>query len=147
MGRNLLSNTLDAATILHDTGAAVTATGNGTVGGSARILDLGTGFVESSLIIDIDAIDVSSGNELYVLTVQVSSSPTFASDVNVVEVINLGHSSLNGQSASTAPGRISRKLLNSADGNTPKRYMRMTHTLSGTTPSLTHRAFITNPPM
>jgi hypothetical protein len=147
MAKNLLQNTLDVATMLHDGAAASTATGNGSVGGSARILDLGTGFVKASLVIDVSAIDVASGDELYTLIVEVSSSATFASDVNQAELIRFGDSTTTGQSVDSVVGRYSRTIYNSANGETPKRYMRIRHVIAGTSPSITYSAFITNSPM
>lgn len=139
MTRNT-NRTLDAALILRDS-YAQTATGVSQVGGSARTLDLGSGRVDSRVILDVDAIDASSGDEAYTLTLEGSNSSTFASGIVALASTVLGDSSVNLGSADDAVGRYEMPFTNEQNG-TIYRYVRLNVTIAGTTPSLTARAFV-----
>lgn len=107
--------TFDVLTQLKDAGL-IAATGNAQVGGSAKVLDLGTGRVDTRAIIDLTAIEQDTGDELYTVIVQGSNSATFAStNVNLAE-IKMGKASLTGASADTALGRYEIPFTNDQDG-------------------------------
>lgn len=145
MSRHLLTATFDAATELKDAGA-VTASGAATVGGVARVVNLGGGIAQAVLNIDVDAIDVTTGDEGYTILLQGSSSATFASDVHILQRIVVGDSSVTGASVDTPVGRIARLVMNSGDGATPLPYVRIYTTVVGTTPSVNFRAWLTKNP-
>jgi len=102
----------DVNLILKDAGL-VAASAAAQVGGVDRILNLGEGPTspstptawEAKLYIDVSAIEVGTGDELYSIEWQCSSSATFASDIHVLAVLPLGHSSTSHNSASNGTGR------------------------------------------
>jgi hypothetical protein len=145
MGRNLLTATFDAATELKDAGA-VTASGAAQVGGSARVVNVGNGILQAVLVIDVDALDITTGDEAYEVRLQGSSSPTFATDVHVLTSKRVGDSTTTGESVDAGVGRYTLPFVNSSDGETPLPYLRAYHVIAGTTPSANYRAWITKNP-
>lgn len=125
-----VTKTFDADLELKDAGAIAAAGPTyGTVGGVARILDLGDGLVEGDIIIDVSACEVDSDDENYALFAEVSSTANFASDVYALAAIMLG-------SAGTAKGdnligdtdmgvgRYRLPFVNEIADGVTKRYMR-----------------------
>lgn len=101
MTRNRKDRTFDAATELKDAGL-IAADAVTQVGGSDVILDLEQGGglfdnpqgsdgsrFDASIIIDVTEIEVASADEIYRIIAQVSSSPTFVSDVKNVAILEL----------------------------------------------------------
>jgi hypothetical protein len=141
MARNQKDFTYDNAMLLKDAGA-VTADGAAQVSSAARILDLGAARLDGRVIVDVSAIDVSSGDERYDVNIQFSSSATFASDVVPGAGISLGDSStIPGQSADSVIGRYEFPFSNEINGTT-YRYARVYTNVSGTTPSINYTAYI-----
>ena len=132
--------TLDLSLMLKDAGA-VTATGAAQVGGSARVLDLGAALMEGTVVIDVSAIDSTSADEKYEIEWQLSSSPTFASDINVATVLKLGDSGQTGSSADNGVGRYEMRVATEFKG-VEYRYARLHHRIAGTTPSINYTAFL-----
>lgn len=130
MARNSKDFTYDHAHLLKDEGL-VGASAAATVGGSARVLDLGPGRVDARAILDITAVEVADGNEKYEIEVQVSNSSTFASGNFIVGVAKLGDSSVSGESADTTTGRRELHFTNEIDG-TIYRYTRLYTRVAGT---------------
>ena len=122
--------TFDALLQLKDAGL-VAADGAATVGGQARIVDLGAAYVSGRVLVDVTAIEVASGDEAYRLRMQFSNSSTFASGiVNGAEIV-LGDSSVTGSSADSAPGRFVIPFDNEI-GQTQYRYCRLWTDVQGT---------------
>lgn len=122
--------TFDALLQLKDAGL-VAADAAATVGGQARIVDLGAAYVSGRAIIDVTAIEVASGDEAYRLRLQFSQSSTFASGiVNGAELV-LGDSSITGSSADSATGRYEMPFSNEI-GGTQYRYARLYVDVQGT---------------
>jgi hypothetical protein len=133
--------TYDNLLLLKDAGA-VTATGVGQVSASNRILDLGSGsYHRGSVIIDVTAIDIASGDELYRLELQGSTSPSFASGIRALATVILGHSSVVPGGTSSTVGAQIVPFATEYQG-VLYRYARMAHTLSGTTPSINYTAYL-----
>jgi hypothetical protein len=129
--RNTRDFTFDYDLLLKDAGV-IAADAAATVGGSAKILDLGAGRVDGRVIIDISEIEVATGNEGYKLKTQFSASATFASGVIGGTLLYVGDSSLLiGESADTAIGRFELPFTNEING-TIYRYMRMYTDVEGT---------------
>jgi hypothetical protein len=84
--------TLDALLQLKDAGL-VAADDNAQVGGSDQILDMGTGIFKGEVLHDISALEIASGDEVYKLIVQGSSSATFASDIVDLQTLVVGDAS------------------------------------------------------
>ena len=134
MARNSKDFTYDNALLLKAAGA-VTATGTGT------ILDLGAARADFRAICDVSAIDNASADESYILQVQGSNSPTFASGVVALASKQLGVASATGNSANTGVGRYEIHGSNEENG-VLYRYVRVRHVLAGTTPSINYTAFL-----
>lgn len=142
--RNQLDATFDAATQLKDAGAAV-ASGAGTVGGAARVVNVGPAILSAVFNVDIIAQTVDATAD-YQIRLQASSDPTFATDVTVVaEVV----SQLVGTSGQDRPGlgRQSRPFNNIGEDGAPKAYLRVYHVIGGSTPSINYQAFIGQNPL
>ena len=107
--------TFDANLQLKDAGL-IAATGNGTVGGSAKVLDLGTGRVDTRAIIDVTAIETDTGDEIYTIQIQGSNAVGFGSGVVNLAEKKMGKASLTGESADTSTGRFELPFTTDVDG-------------------------------
>jgi hypothetical protein len=132
--------TYDNSLLMKDAGA-VTASAGAQVAAAARVLDLGLGAIEGTVVADVSAIDTVSADEKYEIEWQLSSSSTFASDVNVAAVLKLGDSGQTGGSADNTTGRYELRVSNEFKGTT-YRYARLYHRIAGTTPSINYAAFL-----
>jgi hypothetical protein len=150
---NLMNMTLDVLTLLKDAGA-VTSSAAAQVGGSGRILDLGASLsptagmqaaplTPSMAVIDVAAISSGSDNVIRIC-IQASSSPTFASDVVNMGILDLsqGTNGLGGQTVVGAVGRYLVPILN-WQNKVQRRYVRAFHVLSGTSPSVNYTCYLT----
>lgn len=123
------SKTFDANLELKDSGN-VYASAAATVDGAAKIIDLGAGYVEGDVVIDVTAIEIASNDELYQIGVQVSSSATFASAIEEVATLELGALEVTHGDIDSAIGRYILPFRNEMQG-TVYRYMRLYTTVSG----------------
>ena len=139
MAINQKSFTFDSALRLKDAGA-VTASGNGQVGGSDRILDLGAARFDGRVIVDITAIDVASADETYLIRVQGSNSPTFAATNKTLATLEVGRAAATGSSAADAAGTRAEVAVTNEFNGVTYRYLRVSHVLGGTTPSINYIA-------
>jgi len=145
MSRNLLNATFDAATELKDAGA-VAATAAAQVGGVARIVNVGNGLLQATMIVDFDAIKTTVGDESYELRLQGSTSPTFATGVYNLAVTKVGGATATGETVASTIGRKAVPFVNTNDGSTPLPYLRLYTVVAGTAPTANFRAFITKNP-
>lgn len=137
---------LDSAIQLKDAGA-LTATATTQVGGVDASIDLGSSrFQKGSVVIDVSAIDVADGNEVYIIDLQGSNTSNFAS-VQTVARIQLGDSTVNGSSTDSVIGRRMLYWDNvghvAAGEAVPQRYLRLRLTVGGTSPSINFQAWAT----
>jgi hypothetical protein len=123
------SQTYDNLLLLKDAGA-VTADGAATVGGQARVLDMGTGRFSAKAIVDSSALDLASADETYRVIIQGSNASNFGS--GVVEL---------GSGAVAATGRAEIHVTNE-QGGTIYRYVRAYIDVGGTTPSINSTIFL-----
>ena len=79
----------DAATQLKDA-YLVASSEASQVSAANQIVDVGLGWVRFDHVIDVSAIEIATGDELYSIYVEGSTSPTFASDIADLCVIELG---------------------------------------------------------
>ena len=92
-------------------------------------LDLGAGFSPGGLglpagaVVQVTAVDLADGNETYTFTLQESSD-------------NVTFSAASGGSGAGAAGAVPVR------GRISKRYVRLALTVSGTTPSITFKAWL-----
>lgn len=128
--RQRKDQSFDYALIMKDAGL-VAATAAAQVGGVDKILDVGAGRIDARVIVDISACEVATGNEEYRITVQGSSSSTFASDVWNLGAIEVGDSSVSLESADTVAGRREVHFCNEVNGTT-FRYLRVHTFVAGT---------------
>ena len=129
--------TFDISLQLKDAGL-IAADAAAQVGGAARVLDLGVGLVEGDIIIDVSAIEIATGDERYNIIAQLSSSPTFASNVVIVGLIPLGDGSTigtafggSGVDVDDTVGRFILPFRNERNG-VWYRYMRLFTDVTGT---------------
>lgn len=131
MSRNSRDFMFDYNLRMKDAGL-VGASAAAQVGGSNKIIDLGTGRVDARAIIDITACEVATGDEKYVLIVQGSSSASFASGIVNLGALPLGDSSVSLESADTgATERREIHFSNEVNGTT-YRYVRIYTQVVGT---------------
>lgn len=95
---------IDVTHIMKDAGL-VAADAAGTVDSEAKIVNLGAGMVEGHLVIDVTAIEIASNDEAYKITLQGSSSATFASGIVDLAEITLGAAEVIGGDQDSAVGR------------------------------------------
>jgi hypothetical protein len=130
---------LDSATQLKDAGLLGDVDAVGTVGGTAAFADLGGGYAEFDVVIDWTACEVATGNELYDLRIEGSTTSAF-STVYVLGSIRLGDSSVTGNATDTPPaGRMvihcnNAAITSATDGNSASsmRYVRVNGVTGGT---------------
>lgn len=137
---NLYSQfTYDNALLIRATGAAITSTETGSV-----ILDVGAGLFRGHLVVDVTAIDVTTGDEAYSLMLEGSPDAAFgtAGNIRVVSELRIGGATFttpNG--AADGVGRFAIPFRNERNG-TLYRYLRLYTLIAGTSPSLTFSAFL-----
>lgn len=126
-----ITKTYDHSLLLHD-GDAITASAAGSVGGVAKILDLGSGNVFGDIIVDVSELDVDTGNEIVTIGVQVSSSATFASDNYQIASLAIGDAAVLAGDTDMTTGRYVIPFNNLIKNGTAKRYLRLYFTIAGT---------------
>ena len=124
--------TLDELLKLKDAGL-VAATANAQVGGSDQILDMGSATFRGDVLHDISAVEIASGDEVYKLVVQGSSSPTFASDIQDLCHFEIGDASTRatGADVNGSPGRYLIPMCNVID-DIAYQYVRLRIVVAGT---------------
>lgn len=148
MARNQKDFTFDYALQLKDAGA-VSADGAATVGGSAKILDLGQSRFDGRVIIDVTAIEVDTANEHYLLKTQFSDVADFDTGSEVIKggtALHMGDLTVTKDTADTPVGRYELPFTNEINGTT-YRYMRMwTEIVGGTVVTgINYTAFVVTP--
>ena len=120
----------DGTYLLKDAGL-VAADAAGTVSAAAKIADLGAGKVEGHLIIDVTAIEIDDNDEVYKISLQGSSSSTFASTIEDLVIIELGANEVLGGDQDSAIGRYKVPFTNERNG-TVYQYVRVYCDVTGT---------------
>lgn len=120
----------DSLLELKDAGL-VAASAAAQVDASDKIVDLGQSFWEGKVVIDVTAIEVATGDEVYSIEWQLSSSATFASGVVVSSVLRLGDTTTAFGSADSTTGRYVQCVHNEFNG-TLYRYARLFTRVAGT---------------
>lgn len=137
---NLYSQfTYDAGLLIRAAGAAITSTETGSL-----ILDVGAGLLKGTMVVDVTAIDVVTGDEAYSLMLEGSPDATFgtAGNIRIMSELRIGGATFttpNG--AADAVGRFAIPFRNERNG-TLYRYLRLYTLIAGTSPSLTFSAFL-----
>ena len=131
--------TYDNALLIRAVGAAITSTETGSV-----ILDLGNGFQCGDLVLDVTAMDVTTGDEAYSVMLEVSPDATFgtAGNIRVAAELRIGGATFTAPNgAADAVGRFVIPFRNERNG-TIYRYARLYTLIAGTSPSITFSAFL-----
>ena len=147
MPRHILTAPFDAATELKDSGAALTANAAGTVGGQARVINVGSAFMAGAWIVDVDSLDLASADESYTIELQGADDAAFTAGVVVLGSIRFGKASAINETADRGVGRQQKEFFNAVDGISPKPYLRAFLRVAGTTPSIQYRSFLTKSPL
>jgi hypothetical protein len=128
--------TYDHATLLKAAGL-VAASAAGSV-----ILDLGDGFMEADLVIDVTALEVATGDEIYTISLEGSSVAAMSSGSVELAKITLGNNPAPSD-ADTSTGRHVVPIRNELNG-TLYRYVRIYTTVAGTIATgINYSAFLT----
>jgi hypothetical protein len=115
--------TFDAATVLKAAGP-ITASIDG------AILDLGEGLFDGFLVLDVSAVEVDSGNEIYTISVEGSSVPPMSSLSVCLAKKTLGNV-VAPMDNPTGAGRFVVPFRNEENG-VLKRYVRLSTAVVGT---------------
>lgn len=142
--RNVMNATFDAALQLKDA-AAVATSGAAQVGGAARVVNVGAAILSGVLTVDIIALTVNADAD-YDIRLQVSSDPTFATDVTIAANVRSAVIATGGEDRPLV-GRRQVPFNNIGEDGAPKAYIRAYHVISGTTPSINYQAFIGQNPL
>jgi hypothetical protein len=133
--------TFDALTQLKDAGA-VAASAAAQVASVAKILDMGAGRFDGTVVVDVSAIDVSSADEIYDIIIQGSNSASFASGVENLAQLNLAAAAVrDGGGQVSTVGRYELGVTNE-QADVIYRYVRAYTKVAGTTPSINYTAFL-----
>ena len=120
---------------------AITADDVLQTGGADAILDLGAAMFRGTLVVDVSAMDVTSGDETYRICVQGSNSATFASGSVNLATLQLGdQAQFVGVDTDQTTGKhflTFQNIVPIAGVDTTYRYMRVQLDVGGTTPSIT----------
>ena len=144
MSARINLGTYDAETLLHKpTTAAITASAEGKVGTTAKVIDFGDAAsrIDAKAIIDVAAAGTGTGQK-QVINIQVSDD-NFAADIYNVGVLELGDAGQLVGDTDVGVGRYEIPFNNLING-TPKRYCRVYATIAITSPvtSLEYTAYL-----
>jgi len=143
--------TFDALLELHDGASAVTATGLGQVDAAAQIVDLKQGAssgtagdgmeTHGEFVVDVSAIDQTTGDELYTMILEGSNASDFASGIVQLAVLQLGDEDtmLGNCDIDMETGRYVVPFTNEKN-DVFYRYVRVAFVIGGTSPSITCHA-------
>lgn len=124
------SYTYDSTQLLKDAGL-VAASAAAQVSSAAKVLTVGEAAYRGVLVIDVSAIEIASNTELYTVTVQGSTSATFASDVQNLASLSLGATEVRpGGAIDSTTGRYELPFINEQNGVTYP-YLRVYTTVAG----------------
>lgn len=124
---------IDSTLIMKDAGL-VAASAAATVGGEAMVANVGTSLVKADMVFDVSAIEIASGDELYVLGIEGSDTEDFSTGSPVIEelaVLHLGSHLVLSGNQDTQPGRYILPFRNEKNG-TVFPYLRVYTTVAGT---------------
>lgn len=96
----------------------------------STILDLGSGMVDGFLVLDVTAVEVASGNEIYLIVLEGSNVAAMTSGSVSLALIEMGNASAPAD-ADTSTGRFVVPFRNEQNG-TIYRYARIYTEIAGT---------------
>lgn len=124
--------TLDTLLQLKDAGL-VAASAAGTVSSAAKIIDVGSAEIEGEVLIDVTAIETGSTDEIYTIMLEGSNSATFASGIEDLALLRVGHATAltGGNDTTSTVGRYRVPFRNERNG-TVYQYLRIYTLVVGT---------------
>lgn len=125
------TKTFDINLLMKDAGL-VAASAAATVSSAAKIIDMGLGEFRGDLVIDVTACEVASGDEIYTVAWEISSSATFASSIYRVADLPLGDAVPLAGDVDMGVGRYILPVHNMIADGVMKRYGRVYTTVAGT---------------
>ena len=132
---------LDIELLLADGAAAITADGVTQVASANQSKEVGPGRFEGVLLVDVSAIKTTAGDEKYDLVLQGSQDSTFATK-EIVGQLSLGAGAARpGGAITSSIGRYEIPFTTEQD-DVDYRWVRLFVDVSGTSPSITLKAFI-----
>lgn len=136
MSRNT-TRTYDAALLLKDSYAVAATSAAGQVASVNKVVDIGSGLIIGVARIEVSAMDVATGDEIYTVALEFSNSSIFASGIVRGAEIQLGDATPLGGDTDMDAGRYELPFTNEIDG-TLYRYVR-TYTVAAVVgSSITH---------
>lgn len=117
---------------LKDAGL-VASSAAATVAASGKVIDVGSGRVSGTIVLDVTAVEVASGDEVYTIVAEFSDSATFASGIVAGATLQLGDQAaiLGAADTDNGVGRYELPFHNVV-GGTQYRYMRLYTVVAGT---------------
>jgi len=107
----------------------------------AAVVDLGSGFVDADLVIDVTALEVASGDEKYEICIEASNTADMSAGSVMLASIEMGNLTAP-MDAATATGRFVLPFRNEQAG-TVYRYVRLYTRVAGTIATgINYSAFI-----
>lgn len=128
-----LGHTYDHSLLMKDAGL-VAASAAAQVSGSNKIIDVGAQEMTADVVVDVTACEVATGDELYTILVEGSSSASFASGIDTLAMKQIGHLTpkIGGSDVTDgATGRFVIPFRNEVNG-TVYRYIRVYTVVAGT---------------
>jgi hypothetical protein len=86
--------------LLLKTAGALTASG-----AAGSILDLGPGYTEADLVVDVAAVEVDTGDEIYTVKLQASDQADFSANVTTLVAFTLGNPEADEDTVVNGAGR------------------------------------------
>jgi len=123
---------------LKDKGS-VTASGYGTVDGSAQVVNLGSGLVRGNGIVDVSRLKITANDELYRLHLMGGDDSSFTNEVSLCSLELGAKESLEGNQDSEQAARYVVAFQNCL-GATVFPFVKIRHEISGTSPRINYSA-------
>jgi hypothetical protein len=121
---------------------AATSSAAAQVDSAAKVVDLGTGFWEGVMFIDVTAAAVDGGDEAYTIQVQFSDNSDFSTGSEYEGPgLRIGDAAVTGGDVDTTTGRYTLPFNNRVVDGTCLRYARVYTTHVGSTSSITFTAW------
>ena len=122
--------TYDNELLLKDAGL-VDTDGVATVAAAAKVIDLGSGRVDGTVVIDATAVEVATGDEKYQIELQGSNAADMSAGKVTLAATILGDAAAINADSDAGPGRYEMPFTNEQNG-TIYRYVRLYTDVTGT---------------
>jgi len=119
------------AQFTYDAALSLKAAGLVAASADGAILDLGAGFVSGTVVIDLSACEVDTGNEIYTISLEGSNVAAMSSGSSCLAKKVFGNLVVPMDAALSASGRYTIKFTNEENGTT-FRYVRLSTLVAGT---------------